>query len=125
MEGPLIRLSLMAEKDSAKQKMMAAATYKVFDKQIRAYGNVGIITGRARAYMNGTYVVEFFVHSCFREAERKVDVYPVAGNDFEGLSTASADAEERELTSLWSIGNHTSWLRTRAKMASTLARWRL
>ena len=41
------KAQLMALKGSPQQKMMAAATYKVFDKQVRAYGNVGIINGRA------------------------------------------------------------------------------
>ena len=69
--GTVDKAQLMAEKDSAKQKMMAAATYKVFDKQIRAYGNVGIITGRARAYMNGNYVVEFLYTAVFVKQNEK------------------------------------------------------
>jgi len=59
------KTQLMAMKGSPQQKMMAAATYKVFDKQVRAYGNVGIINGRARAYMDGTYVVEFLYTAVF------------------------------------------------------------
>ncbi len=65
------KAQLMAEKDSSKQKMMAAATFKLFDKQVRAYGNVGIITGRARAYMNGTYVVEFLYTAVFVKQNEK------------------------------------------------------
>src|SRR4051812_41709659 len=53
------KAQLMAQKGSPQQKLMAAATYKVFDRQVRAYGNVGIITGRTRGFMNGTYLVEF------------------------------------------------------------------
>ena len=59
------KAQLMAQKGSPQQKLMAAATYKVFDKQVRAYGNVGLITGRARAYMNGTYLVEFLYTAVF------------------------------------------------------------
>lgn len=56
---------LMAQKDSPKLKMMAAATVKLFDKQIRVYGNVGLITGRARAYMGDAYVAEFLYTAVF------------------------------------------------------------
>src|SRR5437660_9224834 len=59
------KAQLMAQKGSPQQKMMAASTVKLFDKQIRAYGNVGIINGRARAYMNGTYIVEFLYTATF------------------------------------------------------------
>ena len=59
------KTQLMAEKDSPKMKMMAASTAELFDKQIRAYGNVGIITGRARAYMQGKYIVEFLYTAVF------------------------------------------------------------
>ncbi len=69
--GTVDKAQLMAEKDSSKQKMMAAATYKLFDKQVRAYGNVGIITGRARAYMNGTYIVEFLYTAVFVKQNEK------------------------------------------------------
>jgi len=59
------KAQLMAEKDSPKMKMMAASTTQLFDKQVRAYGNVGIITGRARAYMQGKYIVEFLYTAVF------------------------------------------------------------
>jgi len=59
------KAQLMAQKGSPQQKMMAAATYKVFDKQVRAYANVGIITGRARGFMNDTYLVEFLYTAVF------------------------------------------------------------
>ncbi len=59
------KAQLAAEKDSPKMKMMATATYQLFDKQIRAYGNVGIVNGRARAYMQGTYIVEFLYTAVF------------------------------------------------------------
>lgn len=69
--GTVDKAQLMAQKDSPQQKMMAAATYKLFDKQVRAYGNVGIITGRARAYMNETYVVEFLYTAVFVKQNEK------------------------------------------------------
>ena len=51
--------------DSAKTKFMAAFTTKLVDKKIRVYGPVGIITGRARAYMKDTYAVEFLYTATF------------------------------------------------------------
>jgi hypothetical protein len=69
--GTVDKAQLMAEKGSSKQKMMAEATYKLFDKQVRAYGNAGIITGRARAFMNGTYVVEFLYTAVFVKQNEK------------------------------------------------------
>jgi hypothetical protein len=65
------KAQLLAQKGSPQQKMMAAATYKLFDKQVRAYGNVGIITGRAQAFMNGTYVVEFLYTAVFVKQNEK------------------------------------------------------
>jgi hypothetical protein len=59
------KAQLLAQKGSPQQKLMAAATYKQFDKQVRAYGKVGIITGRARAYLNGAYLVEFLYTAVF------------------------------------------------------------
>jgi Domain of unknown function (DUF4440) len=51
--------------DSARAKMVGAATFKIFDRNIRVYGDVGIITGRARAYVNDKYVVEFLYTAVF------------------------------------------------------------
>jgi len=82
------KAQLMAQKGSPQQKMMAAATYKVFDKQVRAYANVGIITGRARAYERHL-PRGILVHGCLRQTERQVDVYSVAGNYFKGFSAAT------------------------------------
>jgi len=59
------KTQLMAMKGTPQQKMMAAATYKLFDKQIRSQGNVGIINGRARAYMGEQYLVEFLYTAVF------------------------------------------------------------
>ena len=65
------KAQLLTAKGSPQQKLMASATYKLFDKQIRAYGNVGIITGRARAYMNGNYIVEFLYTAVFVKQNEK------------------------------------------------------
>jgi hypothetical protein len=64
---------LLADVGSAKAKMMSSATVKLFDKQIRTYGNVGIITGRAQAYMKdtGAYVVEFLYTAVFVKKQDK------------------------------------------------------
>ena len=65
------KAQLLSTKGTPQQKLMAAATYKLFDKQIRAYGNVGIITGRARAYMNENYIVEFLYTAVFVKQNEK------------------------------------------------------
>ncbi len=57
--------------DSARARMIGAATFKLFDKNIRIYGDVGIITGRARAYMNDKYVVEFLYTAVFVKQNNK------------------------------------------------------
>ena len=51
--------------DSARAKMMADSSVKLFDKLIRVYGNTGIITGRAQAFVHDTYVVEFLYTAIF------------------------------------------------------------
>jgi hypothetical protein len=63
--GTVDKAQVIAEIGSGKQKMMAASTLKLFDKKIRAYGNVGIVNGRARAYMKDTYIVEFLYTAVF------------------------------------------------------------
>jgi len=65
------KAQLIAQKDSPKMKMMAAATVKLFDKQVRAYGDVGILNGRARAYMGDTYVAEFLYTAVFVKRDGK------------------------------------------------------
>ena len=94
------KAQLLAQKGGPQQKMMAAATYKVFDKEVRAYGNVGIITGRARAYDERHVPSGILVHGCVRQTERQVDVYFMAGNSFKGFSATSANAERRAVTPL-------------------------
>jgi hypothetical protein len=63
--GTVDKAQVIAEIGSGKQKMMAASTLKLFDKKVRAYGNVGIVNGRARAYMKDTYIVEFLYTAVF------------------------------------------------------------
>lgn len=63
--GTVDKAQVIAEIGSGKQKMMAESTLKLFDKKIRAYGNVGIVNGRARAYMKDTYIVEFLYTAVF------------------------------------------------------------
>jgi len=63
--GTVDKAQVIAEIGSGKQKMMAASTVKLFDKKILAYGNVGVINGRARAYMKDTYIVEFLYTAVF------------------------------------------------------------
>ena len=51
--------------DSARSKLFGLATYKYLDKKIRVYGDVGIVNGRAQAFMNGQMVVEFLYTAIF------------------------------------------------------------
>ena len=46
--------------DSARKNMFVGVTSKLFDKVIRHYGNVGIITGRAQFFMGERMIVEVF-----------------------------------------------------------------
>ena len=46
--------------DSAKKAMFAGVSSKQFDKVIRHYGNVGIITGRAQFFLGDKMLVEIF-----------------------------------------------------------------
>lgn len=57
--------------DAARAKMVGAATFEFFDKNIRTYGDVGIITGRARAYVSGKYIVEFLYTAVFVKQNEK------------------------------------------------------
>ena len=61
---------IMADKeqtyaDSSRFKFLSGFTWKLFDKKIRVYGDVGIITGRARVYMKDTYAMEFLYTAIF------------------------------------------------------------
>lgn len=51
--------------DTARQKMVEAATLKLLDKKIRVYDNVGITNGRGQAYVGETMVVEFLYTAVF------------------------------------------------------------
>jgi len=67
---------IMADKDqtfadSARYQFLSAFTWKLFDKKIRAYGDVGIITGRARVYMKDAYSGEFLYTAIFVKDHQK------------------------------------------------------
>jgi hypothetical protein len=67
---------IMADKeqtyaDSARYKFLSGFSWKLFDKKIRAYGDVGIITGRARVYMKETYAMEFLYTAIFVKDHQK------------------------------------------------------
>ena len=67
---------IMADKeqtyaDSSRYKILSDFTWKLFDKKIRAYGDVGIITGRARIYMKDTYAAEFLYTAIFVKDHQK------------------------------------------------------
>lgn len=57
--------------DSSRFKFLSGFTWKLFDKKIRAYGEVGIITGRARVYMKETYAAEFLYTAIFVKDHQK------------------------------------------------------
>ncbi len=57
--------------DSARAKMFADSSVKLYDKKIRVYGNTGIITGRAQAFVHGTYAVEFLYTAVFVKQDSK------------------------------------------------------
>ncbi|GAO41567.1 nuclear transport factor 2 family protein [Flavihumibacter petaseus] len=54
-----------AAADTARLKMTGSAQLKIVERKIRVYGTVGISTGRAQAYVNGTMVVEFLYTAIF------------------------------------------------------------
>jgi len=57
--------------DTISAKLFSAVTYKFFDKKIKAYDNVGIVTGRAQAFMKDTMVVEFLYTAVFVKQKDK------------------------------------------------------
>lgn len=57
--------------DSARGKFFEAFSYKYFDKNIRVYDNVGIITGRCQAFMKDMMVVEFLYTAVFVKEKEK------------------------------------------------------
>jgi hypothetical protein len=57
--------------DTAGGKFFSAFTYKYFDKKIKVYGNVGIITGRCQAFMNDVMGVEFLYTAIFVKEKGK------------------------------------------------------
>ena len=52
-------------------KLFSAVTYKTFDKKIKVYDKVGIVTGRAQAFMKDTMVVEFLYTAVFVKQKDK------------------------------------------------------
>ena len=67
---------IMADKeetyaDSSRFKMLNGFTWKLSDKKIRAYGDVGIITGRARIYMKEYFAAEFLYTAIFVKDHKK------------------------------------------------------
>jgi hypothetical protein len=67
---------IMADKeetfaDSSRYKFLADFTWKLFDKKIRTYGDVGIITGRARVYGKDIYAGEFLYTAIFVKDHHK------------------------------------------------------
>jgi len=57
--------------DTLRPKLFSAVTYKNFDKKIKVYDNVGIVTGRAQAFMKDTMVVEFLYTAVFVKQNNK------------------------------------------------------
>ncbi len=57
--------------DTAGGKFFEAFTFKNFDKKIKIYGTVGIITGRCQAFMNNMLAVEFLYTAIFVKEKEK------------------------------------------------------
>ena len=67
---------IMADKeqtyaDSSRFKILNDFSWKLSDKKIRAYGDVGIITGRARIYMKDDFAAEFLYTAIFVKDHQK------------------------------------------------------
>jgi hypothetical protein len=57
--------------DTSRYKILNDFSWKLSDKKIRVYGDVGIITGRARIYMKETYAAEFLYTAIFVKDHQK------------------------------------------------------
>jgi hypothetical protein len=57
--------------DSSRFNMLNSFTWKLSDKKIRVYGNVGIITGRAGIYMKELLAGEFLYTAIFVRDHKK------------------------------------------------------
>ncbi|CAN5146412.1 hypothetical protein BH11BAC5_BH11BAC5_10710 [soil metagenome] len=57
--------------DTISPKLFSAVTYKFFDKKIKVYDKVGIVTGRVQAFMKDTMVVEFLYTAAFVKQDEK------------------------------------------------------
>ena len=67
---------IMADKeqtyaDSSRFKILNDFTWKLSDKKIRAYGDVGIITGRAGIYMKEVFSAEYLYTAIFVKDHKK------------------------------------------------------
>ena len=67
---------IMADKeetyaDSSRFKILNDFSWKLSDKKIRAYGDVGIITGRAGIYMKEVFAAEFLYTAIFVKDHQK------------------------------------------------------
>jgi hypothetical protein len=67
---------IMADKeqtyaDSSRYKILNDFTWKLTDKKIRVYGDVGIITGRAGIYMKEVFAAEFLYTAIFVKDHKK------------------------------------------------------
>ena len=67
---------IMADKeqtyaDSTRFKILSDFSWKLSDKRIRVYGNVGIITGRARIYMKEVFAAEYLYSAIFVKDHNK------------------------------------------------------
>jgi hypothetical protein len=57
--------------DTSRFKILNDFTWKLSDKTIRVYGDVGIITGRARIYMKDSFAAEFLYTAIFVKDHQK------------------------------------------------------
>jgi len=57
--------------DSARFRILSDFSWKLSDKRIRVYGDVGIITGRARIYMKEAFAAEFLYTAIFVKDHNK------------------------------------------------------
>jgi hypothetical protein len=67
---------IMADKeqtyaDSSRFKILSDFSWKLSDKKIRAYGDVGIITGRAGIYMKDVFSAEYLYTAIFVKDHQK------------------------------------------------------
>jgi hypothetical protein len=54
-------------KDSTRRKMFIGIGHKLFDHNVRAFGDVGVCTGRAQFFMQSQMVAEVYYTAIFRK----------------------------------------------------------